>query len=92
MRRRPPSQQWNAVGVTKVMSLPWQPKGDGVDSTAFVMPPGLGVKGRVPPPPGLSRIDEEEETEPLEDWTAPMNKSMRPWIADGSKSGRMRLT
>ena len=50
VRRKPPSQQWNAVGVTKVISLPWQPKGDGVDSTAFVMPPDLGVKGRVPPP------------------------------------------
>ena len=42
--RKPPSQQWNAVGVSKMLSVPWQPKGDGVDSTAFVMPPDLGVK------------------------------------------------
>ena len=48
--------------------MPWQPKGDGVDSTAFVMPPDLGVKGRVKPPPGLSRVEEEEEeNEQLED-------------------------
>ena len=75
VRRRPPSQQWNAVGVTKVMAT-WQPKGDGVDSTAFVMPPDLGVKGRVPPPPGLSRTDEEEETEPLEDLEPGQSESL----------------
>ena len=67
VKRRPPSQQWNAVGVTKMLSVPWQPKGDGVDSNAFVMPPDLGVQGRVKPPPGLSRVDEEEENEQLED-------------------------
>ena len=54
-------------GVSKMMSVPWQPKGDGVNSTAFVMPPDLGVKGRVKPPPGLSRVEEEEENETLED-------------------------
>ena len=37
------SQQWNAVGVSKMLSVPWQPEGDGVDSTAFVMPPDLGL-------------------------------------------------
>ena len=48
--------------------MPWQPKGDGVDSTAFVMPPDLAVKGRVKPPPGLSRVEEDEdENEQLED-------------------------
>eukprot|EP00439_Symbiodinium_sp_Y106_P035161 s6609_g4.t1 len=41
-------------------STPWQPRGDGVESTAFVMPPDLGVKGRVRPPPGLERVEEEE--------------------------------
>ena len=61
VKRKLPSQQWNAVGVTKMLSVPWQPKGDGVDSTAFVMPPDLGVKGRVRPPPGLSRVEEEDE-------------------------------
>eukprot|EP00439_Symbiodinium_sp_Y106_P050455 s7386_g6.t1 len=61
VKRKPPSQQWNAVGVTKMLSVPWQPKGGGVDSTAFVMPPDLGLKGRVKPPPGLSRVEEEEE-------------------------------
>ena len=35
----------SAVGVSKMLSVPWQPKGDGVDSTAFVMPPDLGVEG-----------------------------------------------
>ena len=35
VKRKPPSQQWNAVGVSKMLSVPWQPKGDGVDSTAF---------------------------------------------------------
>ena len=54
-------------GVSKMMSVPWQPKGDGVNPTAFVMPPDLGVKGRVKPPPGLSRVEEEEENETLED-------------------------
>ena len=63
VKRKPPSQQWNAVGVSKMLSVPWQPKGDGVDSTAFVLPPDLGVKGRVKPPPGLSRVEEEEEEE-----------------------------
>ena len=68
VKRKPPSQQWNAVGVSKMLSVPWQPKGDGVDSTAFVMPPDLGVKGRVKPPPGLSHVEEEEEeNEQLED-------------------------
>ena len=33
----------------------------GVDSAVFVMPPGLGVKGRVKPPPGLERVDEGDE-------------------------------
>ena len=33
----------------------------------FVMPPDLGVQGRVKPPPGLSRVDEEEDNEQLED-------------------------
>ena len=56
-----------------MLSVPWQPKGDGVDSTAFVLPPDLGVKGRVKPPPGLSRVEEEEEeNEQLED-LAPRN-------------------
>ena len=32
-----------------------------MDSTAFVMPLDLGVKGRVKPPPGLERVDEEDE-------------------------------
>ena len=37
-------------------------------STAFVMPPDLGVKRRVKPPAGLLRIEEEEEeNEQLED-------------------------
>ena len=44
-----------------MLSVPWQPKGDGVDSTAFVTPPHLAVKGRVKPPPGLPRVEEEEE-------------------------------
>ena len=38
VKRRPPSQQWNATGVSKMLSVPWQPKGDGVDSTALKMP------------------------------------------------------
>ena len=68
IKRKSPSQQCNVVGVSKILSLPCQPKGDGVDSTTFVMPPDLGVKGRAKPPPGLSRIEEEEEeNEQLED-------------------------
>ena len=60
VRRRSPSQQWNASYVIQMTSTPWQPRGDGVESTAFVMPPDLGVKGRVRPPPGLERVEEEE--------------------------------
>ena len=60
VRRRSPSQQWNASYVMQMTSTPWQPRGDGVESTAFVMPPDLGVKGRVRPPPGLERVEEEE--------------------------------
>ena len=45
VKRRSPSQQWNASYVIKMTSTPWQPRGDGVESTAFVMPPDLGVKG-----------------------------------------------
>ena len=26
VKRRPPSQQWNAVGVSKMLSVPWQPQ------------------------------------------------------------------
>ena len=40
---RPPSEQRNATGVMKMASWPRQPKGDEMDSTAFVMPPDLGV-------------------------------------------------
>ncbi|CAE7372426.1 unnamed protein product, partial [Symbiodinium sp. CCMP2456] len=79
VKRRPPSQQWNAVGVSKMLSVPWQPKGDGVDSTAFVMPPDLGVKGRVNPPPGLSRVEQEEESEEneqLEDMVPGQSESL----------------
>ena len=61
VKRKRSSQQWNAVGVSKMLSVPWQPKGDGVDSTAFVMPPDLGVKGRVKPPPGLSKKETVRE-------------------------------
>ena len=75
VKRRPPSQQWNATGVSKLLSVPWQPKGDGVDSTAFVMPLDLGVKGRVKPPPGLSRIEEENE-EQLEDMVPGQSESL----------------
>ena len=75
VKRRPPSQQRNAVGVTKMLSVPWQPKGDGVDSNAFVMPLDLGAKGRVKPPPGLSRI-EEEENEQLEDLEPEQTESL----------------
>ena len=56
VRRRSPSQQWNASYVMQMTSTPWQPRGDGVESTA----PDLGVKGRVRPPPGLERVEEEE--------------------------------
>ena len=45
----------------KMISTPWQPRGDGVEPNAFVMPPDLGVKGRVRPPPGLERVEEEVE-------------------------------
>ena len=77
VKRKPPSQQWNAVGVSKMLSVPWQPKGDGVDSIAFVMPPDLGVKGRVKPPPGLSRVEEEEEeNEQLEDLALGQSESL----------------
>ena len=44
VRRRSPSQQWSASYVMQMTSTPWQPRGDGVESTAFVMPPDLGVK------------------------------------------------
>ena len=57
VKRRSPSQQWNASYVIKMTSTPWQPCGDGVESTAFVMPSDLGVKGRVRPPPGLERVE-----------------------------------
>ena len=40
VRRKPHSQQWNAVGVSKMLSVPWQPKGDGVDSTALLQNDG----------------------------------------------------
>ena len=77
VKRKTRSQQWNAVGVTKMLSVPWQPKGDGVDSTVFVMPPDLGVKGRVKPPPGLSRVEEEyEENEQLEDLAPGQSESL----------------
>ena len=75
VKRGPPSQQWNATGVSKMLSVPWQPKGDGVDSTAFVMPLDLGVKGRVKPPPGLSRVEEENE-EQLEDMAPGQSESL----------------
>ena len=46
----------------KMVSTPWQARGDGVESTAFVMPPDLGVKDRVRPRPGLEeRVEEEVE-------------------------------
>ena len=65
--------------MSKMLSVPWQPKGDGVDSTAFVMPPDLGVKGRVKPPPGLAHVEEEaanEEDEQLEDMAPGQSESL----------------
>ena len=60
-----------------MLSVPWQPNGDGVDSTALVMPPDLGVKGRVKPPPGLPRVEEEEEEhEQLEDLAPGQSESL----------------
>ena len=51
-----------------MICTPWQPRGDGVESTAFAMPPDLGVKGRVRPSPGLQRVEVEvEENVELED-------------------------
>ncbi|CAE7244187.1 unnamed protein product, partial [Symbiodinium microadriaticum] len=51
--------------------------GDGADSTAFVMPPDLRVKGRVKFPPGLTRIEEEEENdEQLEDMVPGQSESL----------------
>ena len=77
VKRKPPSQHWNVVGITKMLSVPWQPKGDGVDSTVFVMPPDLGVKGRVKPPPRLLRIEEEDkENEQLEDLAPGQSESL----------------
>ena len=85
VKRRPPPQQWNATGVSKMLSVPWQPKGDGVDSTAFVMPPALGVKGRVKPPPGLSRVEEEEENEEqLEDMVPGQSESLTVQVLLGN--------
>ena len=57
-----------------MLSVPWQPKGDGVDSTAFVMPPDLGAKDRVKPPPGLTRVEAEEEQ--LEDMVPGQSESL----------------
>ena len=89
VKRKPPSQQWNAAGVSKMLSVPWQPKGDGVDSTAFVMLPDLGVKGRVKPPPGLSRVEEEEENETLEDLAPGSSESLTVQdLLENDSSGR----
>ena len=41
VKRRAPSQLWSASTVTKMVSTPWQPRGDGVESTASVMPQDL---------------------------------------------------
>ena len=77
VKRRSPSQQWNASYVIKMTSTPWQPRGDGVESTAFVMPPDLGVKGRVRPPPGLERVEEEVEGDvELEDMVPGQSESV----------------
>ena len=63
--------------MSKILSVPWQPKGDGVDAIAFVISPDLGVKGRMKPLPGLSRVEEEEEeNEQLEDLAPGPNKSL----------------
>ena len=61
----------------KMISTPWQPCGDGVESTAFVMPPDLGMRGRVRPPPGLERVEEEvEENVELEDMAPGLSASV----------------
>ena len=51
VKRRAPSQQWNASNVMKMVPAPSQPRGDRVESTASVMPQDLGVKGRLRPRP-----------------------------------------
>ena len=33
VKKRAPSQQWNASNVMKRISTPWQPRGDGVESS-----------------------------------------------------------
>ena len=52
----------DATGVMSMASLSWQPNGDGMESTAFVMPPDFGLKGRGKPPPGLERVDDHDST------------------------------
>ena len=64
VRRVVPSKQWNKTLHKALNVTPWDPKGKDTTDTTFVLPPSLGVSGRIRAPPGLER-EEAVETEPM---------------------------
>ena len=61
VRRVVPSKQWNKTLHEALNVTPWDPKGKDTTDITFVLPPSLGVSGRIRAPPGLETV----ETEPM---------------------------
>ena len=63
VRRVVPSKQWNKKLHQALNVTPWDPKGKDTTDTTFVLPPTLGVAGRIREPPGLELPDTEQAPE-----------------------------
>lgn len=61
VRRQVPSKQWNQELLMKLSCISWDPKGKDEVDIIFVLPPNLGVTGRIRAPPGLTSPGETAE-------------------------------
>ena len=92
VRRQVPSKQWNRELLLALGSTPWDPKGKNELDITFVLPPDLGMTGRIRKPPGLelptSGNDElHDSTKDLQiDELSPTNELELSTLSTGSET------
>ena len=95
------SQQWRAELTETILALPWMPRvsaeGFGEQTTEFVLPSSLPVRGKICPPPGLTKADEavkqdSEETraEAFQDLPPGKSQSIHPRQPESSMALKSR--